>query len=241
MDPRLKTIAENLDAWKIGLDDSFQFHCTECGQCCINREDILLSPRDLFNASKALNMRPKAFVKEYCDTYIGEDSRVPIVRMKPRGSIKRCPMLKDRRCSIHKSKPAVCALFPLGRTVSFAKGSYNAGSILNSQIQYIINPITCGDKSETHTVRSWLTDFGIDVQDAYFLKWHSLISEVCLFIRKVEGKISEKLLNTIWTTIYICLYLNYDPGEEFMPQFEKNAEEILNAVRNTVKKLGDVS
>ena len=45
MDPRLKTIAENLDSWKLGLDDSFQFHCTACGKCCIDREDILLTPR----------------------------------------------------------------------------------------------------------------------------------------------------------------------------------------------------
>ena len=58
MDPRLKTIAENLDSWKLGLDDSFQFHCTTCGKCCIDREDILLTPRDLYNASKALNLAP---------------------------------------------------------------------------------------------------------------------------------------------------------------------------------------
>ena len=241
MDPRLKTIADNFDAWKIGLDDSFQFHCTECGQCCINREDILLNPRDLFNASKALNMLPEAFVKEYCDTYIGQDSRVPIVRMKPRGSIKRCPMLKDRKCSIHRAKPAVCALFPLGRAVMLDKDSNHADGVLNSQIQYIINPFNCGDKSETHTVRSWLTDFGIDVQDKYFLKWHSFLSEICLFIHKVEGKISEELLSTIWTTIYVCMYLNYDPAADFLPQFESNTEEILKAVRTTAEKLGDVS
>ena len=93
MDPRLKTIAENLDSWKLGLDDSFQFHCTACGKCCIDREDILLTPRDLYNASKALNMVPAEFVNTYCECYIGQDSRIPIVRLKPRGSIKRCPLL----------------------------------------------------------------------------------------------------------------------------------------------------
>ena len=77
MDPRLKTIAENLDSWKLGLDDSFQFHCTACGKCCINREDILLTPRDLYNASKALNMPPVEFVEAYCECYIGQDSRIP--------------------------------------------------------------------------------------------------------------------------------------------------------------------
>ena len=83
MDPRLKTIAENLDSWKLGLDDSFQFHCTACGKCCIDREDILLTPRDLYNASKVLNMAPTEFVETYCECYIGQDSRIPIVRLKP--------------------------------------------------------------------------------------------------------------------------------------------------------------
>ena len=58
MDPRLKSIVDNFDSMKIGLDDSFQFHCTKCGKCCIDREDILLTPRDLFNAAAALNMMP---------------------------------------------------------------------------------------------------------------------------------------------------------------------------------------
>ena len=78
MDPRLKTIAENLDSWKLGLDDSFQFHCTACGNCCIGREDILLTPRDLYNASKALNLAPTEFVETYCECYIGQDSRIPM-------------------------------------------------------------------------------------------------------------------------------------------------------------------
>ena len=47
MDNRLKEIADNLDKMKIGLDDTFKFNCTMCGKCCKNREDILLTPRDL--------------------------------------------------------------------------------------------------------------------------------------------------------------------------------------------------
>ena len=39
----------------------------------------------------------------------------------------------------------------------------------------------------------------------------------------------------------VCMYLNYDPAADFLPQFESNTEEILNAVRTTAEKLGDVS
>ena len=115
MDNRLKEIVDNFDSLKIGLDEPFRFHCTMCGKCCINREDILLTPRDMYSMAKELQISPEELFKRYCETYIGHDSCIPIVRLKPRGSIKRCPLLKDRKCSVHKAKPGACAMFPIGR------------------------------------------------------------------------------------------------------------------------------
>lgn len=114
MDERLKDIVENLDSMKIGLDEPFKFHCDMCGKCCIHREDILLSPKDIYNMSKELGIKPEELFERYCEVYVGPDSRVPIVRLKPRGSVKRCPLLKNRKCMVHKAKPTVCAMFPLG-------------------------------------------------------------------------------------------------------------------------------
>lgn len=237
MDPRLKEISENFDSWKIGLDDSFQFHCTECGKCCINREDILLTPRDLFRAAAALKLYLMEFVKKYCETYIGQDSRIPIIRLKPQGSVKRCPLLKDRRCSIHAAKPGVCAMFPVGRAIAIDKASYNEQGILKSQIQFILNPISCGDRSETHTVREWLTSFGIDPEDSFFLKWHSFVSEASAFIHKVEARFTEEDMRTLWTAIYIHAYLDYDPEKDFMEQFENNMDQLMKPIRETEMNL----
>lgn len=114
MDKRLKEIVDNFDSMKIGADEPFRFHCTMCGRCCINREDILLTPRDIYRMAKELQISPEELFKRYCETYIGHDSCIPIVRLKPRGSVKRCPLLKDRKCSVHKAKPGVCAMFPIG-------------------------------------------------------------------------------------------------------------------------------
>ena len=117
MDERLKEIVNNLDTMKIGLDETFKFHCTMCGKCCIHREDILLSPKDIYNMAKELNLSAEDLFKQYCEVYIGPDSKVPIVRLKPRGSVKRCPLLKNRKCIVHKAKPTVCAMFPIGRCI----------------------------------------------------------------------------------------------------------------------------
>ena len=117
MNQRLQHIVEHYDEMCIGTDEHFRFHCKQCGKCCINREDILLNPKDLYNISKELGLAPRDTIAHYCEVYLGQNSRIPIVRLKPRGSIKRCPLLRDRKCSVHNAKPTVCALFPLGRSI----------------------------------------------------------------------------------------------------------------------------
>ena len=122
MDQRLKEIQENYDQMMIGPDDTFRFHCTMCGKCCINREDILLNPYDVYRASKELRITPGDFFAKYCETYLGSSSSMVVVRLLPRGPEKRCPLLKGKRCAVHAGKPTVCALFPLGRGMCAGKG-----------------------------------------------------------------------------------------------------------------------
>ena len=92
---------------KIGIDEPFKFHCTQCGKCCLHRDDILLNAKDLFQIARHFQLSPREVLEQYCETYIGHDSRLPIVRLKSRGSVKRCVFLKDRKCSIHEVKPTV--------------------------------------------------------------------------------------------------------------------------------------
>lgn len=156
MNQRLQHIVEHYDEMCIGTDEHFRFHCKQCGKCCINREDILLNPKDLYNISKELGLAPRDTIAQYCEVYLGQTSRIPIVRLKPRGSIKRCPLLRDRKCSVHNAKPTVCALFPLGRSIKLDAKETDPNAIERARIQYIINSIECGDRSEEHTVREWI-------------------------------------------------------------------------------------
>lgn len=178
MDQRLQHIVEHYDEMCIGTDEHFRFHCKQCGKCCINREDILLNPKDLYNISKELGLAPRDTIAQYCEVYLGQNSRIPIVRLKPRGSIKRCPLLRDRKCSVHNAKPTVCALFPLGRSIKLEAKETDPNAIERARIQYIINPIECGDRSEEHTVREWVESFGIPIHDNDFIAWQKSLFSV---------------------------------------------------------------
>ena len=56
MDKRMEDIYENIKKHRLTPDSVFMFHCTMCGDCCRNRDDILLNSKDLFNLAKGLKI-----------------------------------------------------------------------------------------------------------------------------------------------------------------------------------------
>ena len=132
---------------------------------------------------------------------------------------------------IHDAKPAVCAMFPLGRAIRIDKEDAEKDDLPPMKVEYIINPIDCGDFSETHTVKEWLESFGIPLEDEYFLKWQKTISMLSPRIQKLEKKIDDDLMDKIISVMYIKLYLDYDLGIEFYPQFVKNADGCVEMLK----------
>lgn len=236
MDQRLKNILDNFDAMQIGVDEPFAFHCTMCGKCCIHREDILLNPQDVYNLSRELKLTPEQMIEQYCEFYIGSDSRLPIVRLKPRGEIRRCPLLKDHKCSVHKAKPTVCAMFPIGRGIMMDRNQVTSPDVSRTAIQYIFTKPGCGDDSETHTVREWLGSFGIPIEDAFFIKWNRVIISLGMKLSKWEKKLGEKAMSLIWSGLFQMVYLQYDINRDFDPQFEANCRAVENLMADAADK-----
>lgn len=224
-----QNIADNLEKMKIDLDTPFRFHCTMCGKCCINRDDILLNPDDIFRIAKFLNLTPEEVVNQYCETYIGGTSRMPIVRLKPQGTVKRCPFLKDRKCSIQDAKPVVCAMFPIGRYVRVPKDQVMEESI--PETLYLFSAPECGDTSESHTVREWLANYNIPIQDPFFSHWQHTLLSVSEYIQRVEAICPQPIMETVWSLVFRSLYLEYDMTGNFMPQFLDNSELVLSVMK----------
>ena len=239
MDERLKGIVEKLDSMKIGLDEPFKFHCNMCGKCCIHREDILLSPKDIYNMSKELGIKPEGLFERYCEVYVGPDSRVPIVRLKPRGSVQRCPLLKNRKCMVHKSKPTVCAMYPLGRCIVAANPKEGLKDISQGKFQYIFSDPGCGDASETHTVREYLESFGIPVPDEFFMEWQQTVLEMGNIFRKLEKTVSNETMELVRRAAFIGLYSHYETEKDFMPQFDSNVKNFFDMLHSVFPEGGD--
>ena len=224
--------AANIENMTIGLDDTFKFHCDQCGQCCKHREDILLSPMDMYRLSKELNMNPSEFFFRYCQTHVGDTSRMPIVRLRPVGSEMRCPLLKNNRCSVHKAKPSVCALYPLGRYMSIPKDEYSEEGIAGKEVKYLLQPIDCGDESETHTVREWLSGFNIKLEDEAYIRWNQAISKISHTIKELEKKWDMMTMMEVWFVVRVILYEQYHIDQDFLPQFEHNLDGLTTLLQD---------
>ena len=240
MDKRLKGIVDNFESMKIGLDETFQFHCTMCGNCCINREDILLSPKDIYNMSKELGAATDKFFERYCEVYIGSDSRIPIVRLNPHEADRRCPLLKKAKCRVHRAKPTVCAMFPIGRCIMADNPQEGLKDINTSHVQYIFNNPGCGNASETHTVQEWLESFGVPIPDDFFVKWQQAILKMGNIFRTIEKGMSSNIMEQVWNVAFVGLYLSYNLDQKFLPQFEANTKKFFDMMDSVFSFGGDI-
>ena len=199
---------------RLELDDTFEFKCDQCGKCCQHREDLLLTPVDMIRIAKRLDMTMSAVFEKYCETYIGSDSRLPIVRMVPKGRKKVCPLLKKGRCRVHDAKPSKCALYPLGRVNT------------PDEVFYVNTNPPCGKRGHKQAVREWLKQFNIPADD----KTDRLLHETHIYlhhqIKKWEEILPPHHMAKIFIAVFNALYIGYDTSKEFHPQLEDRAKAL---------------
>jgi len=222
---------------QLALDDTFTFGCNGCGECCRNREDILLTPYDMYRVSKCTRIKPVKFFQKYCETYLGPESKIPIVRLLPKKPVNLsyrqreiyktvCPLLRDGKCIVHKLKPVVCALFPLGRL-------YSADTARKEQkISYFRKGHSCGSRYKTQTVRQWLKKFNVPEDNDFMKTWGAFMQIASDFMQNTIKELPDEQKGTICAELLFILYFNYDTNKEFMPQLESNItqfKEVMNA------------
>lgn len=227
MNERTKNAIEGIENQRLKLDDTLPFLCTHCGGCCTHQEELLLNPLDLFRMAKELGMTMEQWMEQYGECYIGEDSRIPIVRIRPQGETRRCPLLKNNKCSVHKAKPSVCGLYPLGRTIRYVLDEQGKPNMEKSEVIYFHSGCFCGRQTGHQTVREWLEEFHLLESESFFIQWSQVVAETSIFLRELEKVITNQdIMNMAWSMVCVLLYAQYDTGKEFRPQFDRNVKEL---------------
>ena len=108
---------------------------------------------------------------------------------------------------------------------------YKQGNLDNPVVNYLIQPIECGDDSCIHSVRDWLSGFNIALEDQAFIRWHQEIAKIGSILKQAEKKLSAPVMGKLWDIVLILLYLNYDVTKDYLLQFEENASDLMTALQ----------
>ena len=223
----MEKLIADLDKLKIGMDDLFQFSCNRCGKCCYWRDDIMVSPSDVFRASKVLEMQPLVFVSKYCEVFLGGQSRIPLVRVKSDAKDGHCVLLKNKQCSVHQGKPVVCAIYPLGRYIDVTDPKDDL------KVGYLNQGHNCGC-SESHTVREWILSFGLEKEDEIFKQWSVYQSRFGKMFQDLERMLTDEEFSNFIVVFVGLVYGLYDTSKEFLPQLINNCEKASGMVLSKI-------
>ena len=205
--------------------DTFRFDCKMCGKCCRNRkEPILINGADAFRMARALGVSIEKAITDNTIWYLGEYSHAPVIVLKERmdGS---CRMLRKGRCMIQQDKPAVCALYPLGRYQDLRDGS----------MHYFMNPDTCigCETDNAWTLQDWLDAFKLEETERMSAAWNGLFGGIAAVTsRMAEKNISEEMR----VAMVFALYFHYDLDRTFIEQVEENKTMIQTVFHNQFHK-----
>ena len=95
---------------KLNFKDGIKFECQNSGNCCISRDSygyVYLSVKDIKRLSKFLNLSIEDFKLQYCLTTDG------FIHLIDNNNLNgKCIFLKNKKCTVYKSRPSQCRTWP---------------------------------------------------------------------------------------------------------------------------------
>lgn len=209
------------------LEDEVKISCNDClgcQKCCEHMGDsILLDPYDMWLITSNLKLAGGAPVTY--DTLVSEDGPfeltnsnhiiLPSMKMVEPG---QCPFLNDKgRCSIHRIRPGLCRLYPLGR------------NYYEDHISYFILDETLGcpaQNKEPVLIKDWIGVTDIQKYEAFVFDFHKIRATLGQAIKEgiSTGSMSMEqaslLISRFLAHFYVVRY-----EKDFFFEFEKRKED----------------
>jgi len=200
----------------VTLKSKTKLGCNICDRCCINRGDIKITPVNVVEISRYMNISPREFVEKY--TMRLENQPLEIV-IKASGNDDRCILNNetDSRCQIHPVKPMQCVTFPL------------IPVDLKKDIFYKQDTCNCEEQNEM-LVLDWLNG-----KNGIYIKYKKIYMEWIRFVEEIQS---------VWKDIDECtrgeafdtLYFNYsEEDKDIIRSVKKNINSVKKAVRKSYR------
>ena len=195
----------------LNLKSKVNLKCSLCEKCCEYRGDIKITPINILEISKFLNVPINEFIEKFTEEVQGEE---PEVVIKGIGEKKEC-IFNDRqsfKCTINKVKPMQCVVFPL------------VPIDINKDLFYDSKACVRNTRKKV-TVNKWINgNHNIyKKHKEIYLKWIDLMFLIQPYWKLFSIEKKEKIKKV--------LYMDYDIKKNLKKQVIKNierAKKIIN-------------
>ncbi len=168
----------NILPTKYTLDSRIKFRChpgVSCFTECCGNIKIVLTPYDILQMRKRLDMEAAEFLHVYtAPTYL-EKTDFPGVAIKL-AEDGRCPFIKSKTegCMIYSDRPTACRYYPVGMA-NFHEGAQEEQSA--EEFYFVVKEPHCKgfEENKTWTIREWRRDQGVDLRDKMNKGWMELV------------------------------------------------------------------
>ena len=163
---------------KYTLDSKIQFRChpgVSCFTECCGNIKIVLTPYDILQLRKRLNMEAAEFLHVYTEPTYLEKTDFPGVSIKLTEE-GRCPFIKSKTegCMIYTDRPTACRYYPVGMA-NFHEGAQEGQSA--EEFYFVVKEPHCKgfEEDKTWTIREWREDQGVNVRDKMNKGWMEIV------------------------------------------------------------------
>lgn len=183
--------------------------CKGCSACCRGMgSSIILDPMDVWQMSNGLQMSFSKLMEKDIELHVVDGMILPNLRMDEEG--EACAFLNEEgRCSIHRFRPGICRLFPLGRYYE------------DQGFRYFLQIHECSktDRSKIK-VKKWIDMPDFKVYEQYIKDWHAFLADCEKALADLEKEQLQVLNLYVLKTFYQTEYL----GDGFYKEFYRRLE-----------------
>ncbi len=180
--------------------------CKGCSACCSGMgTSIVLDPLDVYRLTKELGKSFQELLKDSLELNTVDGLILPNLKMT--GAKEACIFLNEEgRCTIHKSRPGICRLFPLGRI-------YEDGTFM-----YFLQVHECANKQRSKIkVKKWIDEPDLKKHETFINHWHYYLKQYQVSDgQEFQEEQAKKASMHILTEFYMK---PYDTSMDFYEQY----------------------
>jgi len=224
---------------KLTLDSRIKFRChpgVRCFTACCGGIKIILTPYDILQLSKRLEIPAHEFLHKYSlPTYL-EKTDMPGVMIKLREDDNKCPFVTPEGCTVYTDRPTACRYYPVGMADFHEGGSRDAdGNENKSQEEkffFTVREDHCKgfEEDKEWTVREWRADQGVDVRDEMNKEWLRLVMRRKSF--GIQATLSEQAKRMFFmASTDLATFRKFVFESSFLDTYELD-EETIEKIKN---------